>query len=111
MNHDDFENKLLSLTRELHRPDLTAQCKDEILARALREAEPTKSRVLPPRWLMGAWAAAWAAVIAFTFSAPNTTPPAASNAEVARLPAPVARPESAPTLLALNRNLQLDHLP
>lgn len=111
MNHDDFENKLHSLARELHRPDPTAQWKDEVLARALREAEPAKSRVLPPRWLMGAWAAAWAAVIALTFSAPNTTPPASSGAEVAKLPPAVARPESAPTLLALNRNLQLDHLP
>lgn len=111
MNHDDFENKLLSLTRELHRPDPTAQWKNEILARALREAEPVKSRLLPPRWLMGAWAAAWAAVIALTFSAPNTTSPTSSSAQVAKLPPPVARRESAPTLLALNRNLQLDHLP
>lgn len=111
MNHDGFENKLLSLTRELHRPDPTAQWKDDIIARALREAEPAKTRVLPPRWLMGAWAAAWAAVVALTFSAPNTTPPTSSSAEVAKLLPPVAHPESAPTLLALNRNLQLDHLP
>ena len=111
MNHDDFENKLQSLTRELRRPDPTAGWKDEILARALREAAPAKSRVLPPRWLMGAWAAAWAAVIVLTFSAPSTTSPSSTTAGETSQPLPVARPKSAPTLLALNRNLQIDPLP
>lgn len=111
MNHDDFENKLQSLTRGLCRPDPTAQWKDEILARALREAEPAKTRVLPPRWLMGAWAAAWAAVIVLTFSAPSTSSPSSTMAIEAPQPLPVARPKSAPTLLALNRNLHIDHLP
>lgn len=111
MNHDDFENKLQSLTRELRRPDPTAQWKDEILARALREAATAKARVLPPRWLMGAWATAWAAVVALTFSAPSNTPADSPLASETPPPLPVARPESAPTLLALNRNLHLDHLP
>ena len=60
MNDDDFENKLRAITGSLHRPDPTPAWKADILARARREADaiPVK-RMLPPRWLMMAWAAAW----------------------------------------------------
>ena len=111
MNHDDFENKLQSLTREVRRPDPTAQWKDEILAGALREAATAKARVLPPRWLMGAWAVAWAAVIVLTFAAPSTSSPSSTMAIETSQPLSVTRPKSAPTLLALNRHLHLDPLP
>lgn len=111
MNHDNFENKLLSLTREVRRPDPTAGWKDEILVRALREAAPARSRLLPPRWLMGAWAVAWAAVIVLTLAAPGTTSPSSTMVGGSSQPLSVARPKSAPTLLALNRNLHIDPLP
>ncbi|MBX7211984.1 MAG: hypothetical protein K1X78_27005 [Verrucomicrobiaceae bacterium] len=107
MNHDDhFENKLQSLTRELRRPDATAQWKEEILARALREAATAKVRVLPPRWLMGAWAGAWAAVLVLKVAVPQPSiQPASSPFTVTS----AAKPEpTTETLLAYNRRLTLN---
>lgn len=72
MNENDIESQLCALTRALHRPDPTPAWKAEILSRALREASviPFK-RNLPPRWLMGGWAAAWTAIIAMNFFTPR----------------------------------------
>ena len=72
MNDDDFEKKLHTLTGALHRPDPTPTWKADILARARREADaiPFK-RMLPPRWLMLGWAAAWAVILAMNLAAPR----------------------------------------
>lgn len=68
MNDEDFENKLREITGALHRPDPTPAWKADILARACREADATRTtRLLPPRWLMTTWAAAWVAILAMNF--------------------------------------------
>jgi hypothetical protein len=70
--NDDFEKKLIALTGALRRPDPTAAWKGDILARARSEAQaiPFK-RMLPPRVLMFAWAAAWAAIVLLSIATPR----------------------------------------
>ena len=72
MKNEEFENKLHTLTRTLHRVDPTPAWKEDILARARREAMgiPLK-KTLPPRWLMHAWAAAWVAILLMHFASPS----------------------------------------
>lgn len=73
MNHDDFETKLRALTGALKRPDPTPGWKQDILARARREAEALPApRRMPPRALVLAWAAAWAAIAFLHFETPRT---------------------------------------
>ena len=72
MKNEEFENTLHTLTRTLHRVDPTPAWKEDILARARREAMgiPLK-KTLPPRWLMHAWAAAWMAILLMHFVSPS----------------------------------------
>ncbi|MCE9519211.1 MAG: hypothetical protein K8R87_06645 [Verrucomicrobia bacterium] len=110
MNDDDFEKKLHALTGALHRPDPTPAWKADILARARREADaiPFK-RTLPPRWLMLGWAAAWAAVLAMYFTAPQDTATDYAVNKVKTTPPNTTTPQSdAPTLLAFQRHLNLN---
>ena len=108
MNDDDFENKLLSLTRALHRPDPTPAWKQGILARAMREADAAaqKRRTLPPRWLMVSWGVAWAAAFVLNFSAPQASMPSPSSQTTAASADP--GPALSETLLAYNRQLNLN---
>ena len=69
--NDDFEKKLLALTGALRRTDPTSEWKSEILARARREANVIRyDRVLPPRVLLAAWAAGWAAIVLLSIETP-----------------------------------------
>ena len=112
MNNDDIEKKLRALTGALHRPDPTPTWKADILARARLEAGvadaiPMK-RTLPPGWLVLSWAAAWVAILALNFTAPKdaaspvTRGFAATHASSADLSA------SPQTLLAFQRNMNLN---
>lgn len=102
MNDDDFETKLHAATSVSRRPDPTAAWKADILARARREADATaKARLLPPRWLMLGWAAAWVAVIGLNLTSPKAEP------QVALSPPIDSKPTPAPTLLAYHKNLNL----
>jgi hypothetical protein len=112
--NDDFEKKLLTLTGALRRPDPTPAWKGDILARARREAEaiPMK-RMLPPRLLMLAWAAAWAAIALLSFATPRNVDRssgsdfAASGADQKQEPAPAfTSPNSA--LIAFGRRYDLN---
>jgi hypothetical protein len=107
MNDDDFEKKLLALTGALHRPDPTSRWKEDILARARREADsiPLK-RSLPPRWLMLSWATAWMAIFAFHLTQPSATKP---NAESIVSAKPSVKPASPPlTLIAFHQQLNFN---
>lgn len=113
--NDDFEKELHALTRALHRPDPTPAWKADILARARREADvlPMK-RMLPPRWLMTSWAAAWIAIVALDFTAPEDAPPAFALdtvPPVKQTPSNGTLPQGdLPALIAFHqyRNLNLD---
>ena len=113
--NDDFEKELRALTRALRRPDPTPAWKADILARARREAEalPMK-RMLPPRWLMTSWAAAWIAIVALDFTAPKDAP---SDLAMNTVPLVKTTPSNGtlpqgdlPALIAFHqhRNLNLD---
>jgi hypothetical protein len=109
MNDEDFEKKLHALTGALHRPDPTPAWKTDILARARREADaiPIK-RMLPPRWLMVGWAAAWVVILAMNFTAPQGTAPRVASG-VAAPAVPQTRPQQDfPTLLAFHQHLNLN---
>lgn len=76
MNDNDLENQLRTWTNALQRPDPTPAWKAEILSRAIREASVTPlKRILPPRWLMVGWAAAWTAIIAMNSVTPHDSAP------------------------------------
>lgn len=76
MNEHDFEKELHALTQALHRPDPTPSWKADILSRACREAAvPPMKRMLPPRWLMLGWAAAWVAIVVMNVTAPRDAGP------------------------------------
>ena len=114
MNDDDFEKKLHALTGSLHRPDPTPAWKADILARARREADavPMK-RMLPPRWLMLTWAAAWAAILTLNFTAPRETTASGArsvaDSKTKLSPSPVTPPQNdVPTLLAFHHHLNLN---
>ena len=111
MNDDEFEKKLHALTGALHRPDPTPAWKADILARARREADaiPIK-RLLPPRWLMLGWAAAWAAIVGLHFTTPGDVQgDTDQNWNLASRTAPPAtRSDEATTLLAFHRHANLD---
>lgn len=77
MNEDDFEKKLRALAGDLRATDRTALWKGEILGRARREGR--RGRVGPPRGLMIAWGAAWAAILLLTVATPKTSSIRASN--------------------------------
>ncbi|MEA3210308.1 MAG: hypothetical protein QOE70_3365 [Chthoniobacter sp.] len=110
MNDAEFEKKLRALTGALRRPDPTPAWKADILARARREADAISTpRMLPPRWLMLTWAAAWVAILALNFTTPGettlrTTPDLATAKPG---PAPAAFGDSS-TLLAFHRRLNLN---
>ena len=113
MNDDDFENKLRAITGSLHRPDPTPAWKADILARARREADaiPVK-RMLPPRWLMMAWAAAWVAILAMNFF---TQRDGTSDIALTSSPAPkhtspdLTTPQAGlPALIAFHQHLNLN---
>ena len=114
MNDDAFEKKLHALTGALPRPDPTPAWKADILARARREADaiPAK-RMLPPRWLMLGWVAAWALVLALDFSAQRdraadlALSPAASPSRPTATD-PMSPKDELPRLIAFQRRLNLD---
>lgn len=100
MNDEDFEKKLAALTGAIPRPDPTLRWKADILARARREADagagtgaatadaagknpdatPPARRLLPPRWLMATWGAAWVLIVGMNLSMPRTGGQAGSSA-------------------------------
>ena len=63
---DDFEQRLESLTRGLHRPNPAAAWKDEILSHAL-----ARTRKKAPRWLAIPLAASWVAILALRVTTPE----------------------------------------
>jgi len=73
--NDDFEAKLLELSAAGQRPDLTAGWKDDILSRALAHARSGEGCVdwQPPRWLLSAWGAAWAACFVLHAATPESS--------------------------------------
>lgn len=115
MNDDAFEKKLESLAGDLPRPDPTPQWKADILARARREAAGGTSasqRILPPRWLMMVWCAAWAGIAVLHLSTPTAAPVGEATVQIAEAGphADAASPEgsvdpSSLTLLAFHREL------
>ena len=112
MNDDDFEKKLHALTGALHRPDPTPAWKAGILARARREADaiPFK-RLLPPRWLMLGWAAAWAVILAMNLTAPHDPDVRSGQGVAVAVPGPMqsGSPDfAAPTLLAYYQRMNLN---
>lgn len=112
MNDDEFEKKLRALTGGLRRSDPTPGWKAGILARARREADATPiNRMLPPRWLVFAWAAAWVAILAMNFTAPQETTPRATHdlaaAQSINVPAASPRGDSS-ALLAFHQRMNLN---
>lgn len=108
MNDDrDFENKLLALTSALRRPDPTPAWKDEIIAHALREAPRKSPRrlLLPPRWLLVGWSAAWAAALVLHVSAPRSST-TSSAPSLAKARSSAQQPST--SLIAYNRQLSLN---
>lgn len=110
MNDEEFEKKLHALTNALERPDPTTAWKADILARARRETAPASSqRILPPRWLLISWSAAWVAIAWMSFSAPKSVGPSHPK-DLATTPAkPIPKPASEmnaspQTLIAYQRN-------
>ena len=104
---DDFEKKLHSFTRALHRPDPTATWKSAILSRAMSESDAAQSKRTPrpPRWLMVTWGAAWALIIVLHLASPqlstqNETSPAVATALD-------TNSADSQTLFAYNRQLSL----
>ena len=112
MNDDDFEQKLQALTGALHRPDPTPAWKADILARARREADATPfKRMLPPRWLMLGWAAAWAVILGMNLTAPHDLDVRSGQGMAVAVPGPTqsGSPDiTAPTLLAFHQHLKLN---
>ncbi|CAN5724766.1 hypothetical protein BH11VER1_BH11VER1_21420 [soil metagenome] len=115
MNDEEFEKKLHALTGALERPDPTAVWKADILARARREAEPAASRrLLPPRWLMATWGAAWIAMAWMSFTTPQSAEPG-HHSNLSTLPeSPISKPASEmnaspQTLIAYQRNFLIDN--
>ena len=74
MNDDELEKKLPTLSSAAKGADPTPAWRAEILSRALSEAHlaRSKKRMLPPRWLMVSWGAAWAAAVVFNLAAPDS---------------------------------------
>ncbi len=114
MNDEEFEKKLHALIGALERPDPTAAWKAGILARARREAEPVAARrLLPPRWLMASWSAAWIAIAWLSFTTPQSADPS-HHSNLSTLPEkPTAKPTtemnaSPQTLIAYQRNFYND---
>lgn len=107
MNDDDFEKKLRSLTCALHRPDPTPEWKADILARALRETDAARPKrtMLPPRWLVVTWGAAWAAVLVLNFATPRSLTHSGSSQAIASTPK--SKAPASQTLLAYKRQLNL----
>lgn len=115
MNDEDFEKKLHALTNALERPDPTPAWKSNILARARRETATSSSRrLLPPRWLMASWGAAWLAIAWMSFTTPQSADPG-HHSNLATLPEkPTTKPAtemdaSPQTLLAYQRNFYNDN--
>jgi len=105
MNEDDFEKKLRALAGDLRASDQTALWKAEILGRARREARA--ARLAPPRALMIAWGAAWAAIVLLTVAAPKTaiiqTPSRADKSTAPQSEQFAAQPPGEPQTYALLR--------
>lgn len=112
MNDDEFEKKLHALTGGLQRPDPTPAWKADILARARREADAIPfPRMLPPRWLMLGWAAAWAAILVMNLTAPSNPAPERGHFARSWKPVPTnAAPtdSSVQTLLAFHQRMNLN---
>lgn len=115
MNDEEFEKKLHALTGALERPDPTAAWKTEILARARREAATSSpSQILPPRWLLATWAAAWVAIVWMSFTTPQSEDPnhQTNLAALPENPTTKATSEmnaSPQTLIAYQRNFYNDN--
>ena len=113
MNDEDFENKLRAITGALHRPDPTPAWKTDILARARREADAKRTtRLLPPRWLMMTWAAAWVAILAMNFfTQQNSVSDIALNSSPAQKqtsPDLTTPQDGLPALIAFHQHLNLN---
>jgi len=106
---DEFEEKLLEITRSTPRADPTPAWKADILARARAEAPP-RHRMLPPRALIAGWAVAWAAIVALALATPpdedrGPAPETAASHADPRLEAALTPMDtSVPTLLAFERH-------
>ena len=68
--NDEFESRIEHLARIVSMYDKTPQWKADILAKARNEARAIPMRrLLPPMWLVFAWAAAWVGICLFGWSA------------------------------------------
>ena len=68
--NDEFESRIEQLARIVPMYDKTPQWKAEILAKARNEARAVPMRrLLPPMWLVFAWAAAWVGICLFGWNA------------------------------------------
>jgi len=106
MNDDDFEQKLREASRALSHSDPTPAWKEEILATARREAGAIFA---PPRPLLFAWAAAWAAIVVLSLSTPrNAGPAATSGLTGSRAESNPVISSGAPTLFAFEQEYKLD---
>lgn len=87
-NHDAFENDL----HALHRRDLPAQWRDEIL----NASKTIKPAPRTPRWLVAGWSAAWAAILMMYFTTPAEPLPETGTANVL----PIMRWDERATLIS-----------
>lgn len=115
MNDEEFEKNLQTLTSALERPDPTAAWKADILARASREtATPLSRRLLPPRWLLFSWVAAWVAIAWMSFTTPRNADPGRPTNFAITPDKPNAKPisemnASPQTLIAFQRHFNFDN--
>lgn len=115
MNDEAFKKKLHALTGALERPDPTAAWKVDILARARSESAPASSRrILPPRWLLFSWIAAWVAIAWMSFTTPRSVDPGHPSNLVTTPERPTATSvsemnASPQTLIAYQRNFYSDN--
>ena len=92
--NDDFENRLQSL-----RPRALPEAwRTEILA----QAAGRRSRTRPPRWLVGGWSVAWAAIIMLYLTTPTGPAPQMMAREPAPMPILNERTRALDALLASN---------
>ena len=108
MKDEDFEKKLKAMGGALTPSNPTSEWKDEIVSRALRKADATRStrQILPPRWLIASWGTAWAAVLVMNFVTPTHSIP--SDSQQVNVASVAKADSTAETLLAYNRRLDFN---
>ena len=105
MNDDDFEKKILEAASLLRLPDPTVEWRTTILAQARCGAKACpRTNLLPPRWLLFSWAAAWIVIAGLGMMTPSLpdapAAPALADAPGLIPPSPTAAPLSPAPLFA-----------